>query len=245
MARPRSSAGRKQFPRNGNILPPRAACACSHWRRNKFFHGLGGSRGSDRWDLCDLSDGESHPLKHWASQRWLHRYDGDMKIVPTISSDTTGPLGVAHLPRLWQKVLLAEKGLLPAGYDFCGQGFDQLVLDGLGLDREETLAYLKTLPTYFAFEKWILARNARQARCASRGKSQRRDPGLPPFRSRPQGNSGRGGPAGHGAVHGCRPPQSFRRLDGIPRQPEVKNCAWQATNSLQTRPRSPTYFGRN
>jgi len=82
-----------------------------------------------------------------------------MKIVPTISSDTTGPLGVAHLPRLWQKVLLAEKGLLPAGYDFCGQGFDQLVLDGLGLDREETLAYLKTLPTYFAFEKWIIARN--------------------------------------------------------------------------------------
>jgi len=79
-----------------------------------------------------------------------------MKIVPTISSDTTGPLGVAHLPRLWQKVILSEKGLLPAGYDFCGQGYDQMVLDGLGLDRGETLAYLKTIPSYFAFEKWIL-----------------------------------------------------------------------------------------
>jgi len=79
-----------------------------------------------------------------------------MKIVPTISSDSTGPLGVAHLPRLWQKVILSEKGLLPAGYDFCGQGYDQMVLDGLGLDRAEALAYLKTIPTYFAFEKWIL-----------------------------------------------------------------------------------------
>ena len=81
-----------------------------------------------------------------------------MKIVPTISSDTTGPLGVAHLPRFWQKVILSEKGLLPAGYDSCGTGFDQMVLDGLGLDRAETLAYLKTIPTYFAFEKWILAK---------------------------------------------------------------------------------------
>src|ERR1700733_8754444 len=81
-----------------------------------------------------------------------------MKIVPTISSDKTGPLGVAHLPRLWQKVILSEKGLLPPGYDFCGMGYDQMVLDGLGLDRAETLAFLKTIPTYFAFEKWILGK---------------------------------------------------------------------------------------
>jgi hypothetical protein len=81
-----------------------------------------------------------------------------MKIVPTISSETTGPLGVAHLPRLWQKVILSEKGLLPEGYDFCGHGYDQMVLDGLGLDRAETLAFLKTIPSYFAFEKWILGK---------------------------------------------------------------------------------------
>ena len=81
-----------------------------------------------------------------------------MKIAPTISSDAVGPLGVAHLPRFWQKVLLAEKGMLPAGYDFCGQGYDQMMLDGLGLGREETLEFLKTMPTYFAFEKWILAK---------------------------------------------------------------------------------------
>ena len=79
-----------------------------------------------------------------------------MKIVPTICSDTTGPLDVAHLPRFWQKVILSEKGLLPESYDSCGSGYDQMLLDGLGLDRAETLAFLKTIPTYFEFEKWIL-----------------------------------------------------------------------------------------
>ena len=81
-----------------------------------------------------------------------------MKIVPTISSDSTGTLGVAHLPRLWQKVVLQEKGLLAEGYDYCGTGYDQMVLDGLGLDRAETIAFLKTIPTYFAFERWILGK---------------------------------------------------------------------------------------
>jgi hypothetical protein len=81
-----------------------------------------------------------------------------MKIVPTISSDTEGPLGVAHLPRFWQKMILSAKGLLPDNYDSCGGGYDQMVLDGLGLDKAETLAYLKTVPTYFEFEKWILAK---------------------------------------------------------------------------------------
>ena len=83
-----------------------------------------------------------------------------MKFVPTISSDTTGPLGVAHLPRLWQKVILSEKGLLPDSYDQCGDGFDQMVLDGLGLDRAKTLEYLKTIPSYFEFEQWILDQKA-------------------------------------------------------------------------------------
>jgi hypothetical protein len=33
-----------------------------------------------------------------------------------------------------------------------------MVLDGIGLDRAETLAYLKGIPSYFEFEKWILAK---------------------------------------------------------------------------------------
>lgn len=77
-------------------------------------------------------------------------------MVPLMSSDVAGPLGVVHLPRLWLKVLLSAKGKLPAGYDECGKGFDQMVLDGLGLDREKTIAYLKTnLPSYPQFEQWI------------------------------------------------------------------------------------------
>ena len=34
------------------------------------------------------------------------------KIVPLISSGIAGPLGVLHLPRLWQKVLLESLGQL-------------------------------------------------------------------------------------------------------------------------------------
>ena len=43
--------------------------------------------------------------------------------VPLISSGTAGPLGVLHLPRLWQKVSLEEAGKLAAGYP--GIGRDQ------------------------------------------------------------------------------------------------------------------------
>lgn len=77
-------------------------------------------------------------------------------IVPTISSGTAGPLGVLHLPRLWQKVLLSAKGKLPEGYDECGYGYDQMVLDALGLDKAATVAFLKTIPTYPEFERWVL-----------------------------------------------------------------------------------------
>jgi len=79
------------------------------------------------------------------------------KMVPLISSDVAGPLGVIHLPRLWCKVLLSAKGMLPDDYDECGSGFDQMTLSGLGLDREATLQYLKSsLPSYPEFEKWVV-----------------------------------------------------------------------------------------
>ena len=77
-------------------------------------------------------------------------------IVPTVSSGVAGPLGVIHLPRLWQKGVLGAKGLLPEGYDQCGQGYDQMVIDGLGLSRDEVVAFLDTVPSYPAFEKWVL-----------------------------------------------------------------------------------------
>lgn len=83
------------------------------------------------------------------------------KIVPTISSGTAGPLGVLHLPRLWQKASLEAAGKLADGYPGCGQGYDQMVLDGIGVDREAFLEFIKTQPTYVECEKWV-AENATQ-----------------------------------------------------------------------------------
>jgi hypothetical protein len=77
-------------------------------------------------------------------------------IVPLISSGVSGPLGVLHLPRLWLKASLEARGKLAAGYPGAGKGYDQMVLDALGLDRQKTLDYIKTSrPTYTQFENWV------------------------------------------------------------------------------------------
>ncbi len=79
------------------------------------------------------------------------------KLIPTISSGVAGPLGVLHLPRFWSKVLMDAKGVLHEDYPACGAGFDQMVLDGLGLDKDATLAYIsENSPTYPQFEAWVL-----------------------------------------------------------------------------------------
>ena len=76
--------------------------------------------------------------------------------VPLISSGTAGPLGVLHLPRLWLKASLEARGKLAAGYPGAGKGYDQMVLDALGLDRQKTLDYIKTnRPSYIQFENWV------------------------------------------------------------------------------------------
>lgn len=81
-------------------------------------------------------------------------------VVPTTSSGTAGPLGAIHLPRVWEKLTLASAGLLPGGYDECGAGFDQMMLDALHLERGETIAFARSpKPTYVQFEEWVAARN--------------------------------------------------------------------------------------
>jgi hypothetical protein len=81
-------------------------------------------------------------------------------VVPAISSGTAGPLGAIHLPRLWEKVTLANAGLLPADYDECGAGFDQMTLDALHLDKQRTTEYIRShKPTYIEFEEWVIAQN--------------------------------------------------------------------------------------
>jgi hypothetical protein len=78
------------------------------------------------------------------------------KIVPLIGSAEVGPLGVLHLPRLWLKVSLESKGLLADGYPAVGTGFDQMVLDGLALQKEAVVEYISSShPTYCQFESWI------------------------------------------------------------------------------------------
>ncbi len=79
-------------------------------------------------------------------------------IVPLVSSGTAGPLGAIHVPRLWLKLSLASIGALPDGYDECGAGFDAMTLNALGLDRQETIDFVRrSKPSYMEFEKWIVA----------------------------------------------------------------------------------------
>ncbi len=82
------------------------------------------------------------------------------KVVPIISSLTSGPLGVPHLPRLWAKLTLAGAGRLPEGHSECGSGFDQVVLTNLHLEREATMQFVRDRkPTYIQFEEWVLQQN--------------------------------------------------------------------------------------
>jgi len=77
-------------------------------------------------------------------------------IVPLISSGVADPLGVLHLPRLWLKVSLESLGKLAPGYPGAGKGYDQMVIDGLGLDRAAVFAFIKSSkPTYPQFEAWV------------------------------------------------------------------------------------------
>ena len=76
--------------------------------------------------------------------------------VPLISSGTAGPLGVLHLPRLWQKVSLEAAGKLAAGYPGIGKGYDAMTIGALGLSEDAVRNYIKSnKPTYPQFEAWV------------------------------------------------------------------------------------------
>jgi len=78
------------------------------------------------------------------------------KTIPLISSGIAGPIGVLHLPRLWQKASLANAGKLHSDYPGISAGYDSMVLDGLGIDKEAFAAFIQTKPTYPQTEAWIL-----------------------------------------------------------------------------------------
>jgi Domain of unknown function (DUF5069) len=76
--------------------------------------------------------------------------------VPLISSGTAGPLGVLHLPRMWQKVSLEAQGKLAAGYPGIGKGFDAMTCAALGLEEQAVKNHIKNnKPMYPEFEAWV------------------------------------------------------------------------------------------
>jgi Domain of unknown function (DUF5069) len=76
--------------------------------------------------------------------------------VPMISSGTAGPLGVLHLPRMWQKVSLESQGKLAAGYPGIGKGYDAMTCAALGLEEQAVKDFIKNnKPTYPQFEAWV------------------------------------------------------------------------------------------
>ena len=76
--------------------------------------------------------------------------------VPMISSGVAGPLGVLHLPRLWQKVSLESQGKLAAGYPGIGRGYDAMTCAALGLEENAVQDYIaESKPTYPQFEAWV------------------------------------------------------------------------------------------
>ena len=84
-----------------------------------------------------------------------------MSIVPTISSGVAGPLGVKHLPRLWQKVSLDAVGKLNPEYPAVGAGFDAMTLGALGLEEGSVKSYVAAeKPNYVQFEAWCQANGA-------------------------------------------------------------------------------------
>jgi hypothetical protein len=54
--------------------------------------------------------------------------------IPLISTRSKGPLGLAHLPRLWLKMRLAGKSVLAEGYHAGHGGFDGALLEALGIE---------------------------------------------------------------------------------------------------------------
>ncbi|PYL47587.1 MAG: hypothetical protein DMF40_07905 [Verrucomicrobia bacterium] len=85
-----------------------------------------------------------------------HQFIMSNTYVPLISSGVAGPLGVLHLPRMWQKVSLEASGKLAPGYPGIGRGFDAMTCAALGLEEQAVKDYIKQhKPTYPQFEAWI------------------------------------------------------------------------------------------
>ena len=155
-------------------------------------------------------------------------------IVPTISSGTAGPLGVKHLPRLWQKASLDAVGKLHPDYPAAGQGYDQMTLDALGIDRQAFLDFVAAEnPTYVACEAWVKENGTLDA-----AKIETHNAGVDGYRHE---DAVRGeildaaGLPDNGNISGRREPQQSRRLASLP--PDRARLTRIASNTFERHPR--------
>jgi len=78
-------------------------------------------------------------------------------IVPLVSSEVPGAIGLAHLPRMWMEGILAAAGRLAP--DFAGGQpvFDEIVCRTIRLDADALRTFLRTppLPDYLECEAWV------------------------------------------------------------------------------------------
>lgn len=76
-------------------------------------------------------------------------------LVPLVGPLVVGPLGVAHLPRMWLKGILSAAQSLPDTYFDDYKGFNKKVIDALGLEPEAWFTFLTTMPTYLQAEQYV------------------------------------------------------------------------------------------
>lgn len=78
--------------------------------------------------------------------------------VPLISGTQAGPLGIAHLPRLWLKMRAFDAGVLAEGYRHGNGGNDEMITTEFGIDPETLAGYIRDVkPDYQSFERWFSA----------------------------------------------------------------------------------------
>lgn len=79
---------------------------------------------------------------------------GLVPIVPAVSSTSAGPLGAAHLPRLWLMATLRMVNALAPSDD--ASDLDRLTLEHLGVDAAQSAAYIDAeMPDYVRYESWV------------------------------------------------------------------------------------------
>ena len=83
-------------------------------------------------------------------------------IVPAVSSQSVGPLGLMHLPRFWMKATLAAADALYDSWNSgTKSGFDVWFCDAVGFDLAAAIDHVRAeLPTYLEFETWVVANAA-------------------------------------------------------------------------------------